>query len=170
MDAEVNGQACGWQFCCWNMAEHEVLLSCYPGLVDRSPLPFFPRCLSRAVKELIIGVSSVANRCPNSVVGHSDRYRVYSKNLLLSDQVSACLCCASGPLHTWRKRSPCYRMVERARISSFSHCLSSSLHHCPSASVCMCCLEVGLSWAPALYQTWYWILGRHSLECTQLTL
>ncbi|XP_058528695.1 uncharacterized protein LOC101516246 [Ochotona princeps] len=44
--------------------------------------------LSRADKELIIVVTSLANRCPYNVACHSARYRVYSKNPVLSDQVS----------------------------------------------------------------------------------
>ncbi|XP_007945186.1 uncharacterized protein LOC103202164 [Orycteropus afer afer] len=43
--------------------------------------------LSRADKELIILVTSIANRCLYSVVVHSALYRVYSKNPVLSDQV-----------------------------------------------------------------------------------
>ena len=43
--------------------------------------------LSRADKELIILVTSLANRCSYSVVVHSARYRVFSKNPVLSDQV-----------------------------------------------------------------------------------
>ncbi|XP_053424455.1 uncharacterized protein LOC128569858 [Nycticebus coucang] len=43
--------------------------------------------LSRADKELIIVVTSLADRCPYNVVVHSARYRVYSKDPVLSDQV-----------------------------------------------------------------------------------
>ncbi|XP_049751790.1 uncharacterized protein LOC126082813 [Elephas maximus indicus] len=43
--------------------------------------------LSRADKELIILVTSIANRCPYNVVAHSALHRVYSKNPVLSDQV-----------------------------------------------------------------------------------
>ncbi|XP_019584710.1 uncharacterized protein LOC109446079 [Rhinolophus sinicus] len=43
--------------------------------------------LSKADKELIIVVISLASRCPYSVVVHSAQYRVYSKNPVLADQV-----------------------------------------------------------------------------------
>ncbi|OWK01238.1 hypothetical protein Celaphus_00018446, partial [Cervus elaphus hippelaphus] len=45
--------------------------------------------LSRADKELIILVTSLANRCSYSVVVHSAQYRVFSKNPVLSDQLRA---------------------------------------------------------------------------------
>ena len=50
-----------------------------------------PGQLSRADKELIILVTSLANRCSYSLVVHSAWYRVFSKNPVLSEQVSAYL-------------------------------------------------------------------------------
>ena len=42
--------------------------------------------LCQADKELIVMVTSLANRCSYSVVVHSAWYRVFSKNPVLSDQ------------------------------------------------------------------------------------
>uniref|UniRef100_A0A8C2NMP7 Carboxymuconolactone decarboxylase-like domain-containing protein n=1 Tax=Capra hircus TaxID=9925 RepID=A0A8C2NMP7_CAPHI len=57
--------------------------------------------LSRADKELIILVTSLANRCSYSVVVHSAWYRVFSKNPVLSDQV--CINWRKSDLPAWEK-------------------------------------------------------------------
>lgn len=133
-----------------------------------------PGQLSKADKELIIVVISLASRCPYSVVVHSAQYRVYSKNPVLADQVSARLSCASFRVSSdLRKgKSTCYCKVQRTHVSSSSHCLRSLSVAItgPPASVCARCLGLEVNWAPALCQTWYWILDMHSLKCIQLPL
>ena len=43
--------------------------------------------LSKAEKELIVVVTSAANRCHYCVVAHSALHRIYAKNPILADQV-----------------------------------------------------------------------------------
>ena len=46
-------------------------------------------------------VTSLADRCSYSVVVHSARYRVFSKNPVLSDKV--CVNWRKSDLHAWEK-------------------------------------------------------------------
>lgn len=123
-------------------------------------------------------VTILANRCPYSMVVCCTQCLVQDllkePSVLWPGWCPPPLCQFQGFFIPEERERSMPRMVQGtpSHPPCSSHCLSSlpvpSL--CPPASVYAWHLGLGISSAPALCQTWSWILGIHSFKCTRFPL